>query len=36
MAFALLVEAINLRVRRAQPVHLHSRFEEPPTPPKES
>ena len=31
MAFALLVEMINLRVRRAQPVQLHSRFEEPPT-----
>jgi len=30
MAFALLVEMINLRVRRAQPVQLHSRFEEPP------
>jgi len=27
MAFALLVEMINLRVRRASPVHLHSRFE---------
>jgi predicted tellurium resistance membrane protein TerC len=31
MAFALLVEMINLRVRRAQPVQLHSRFEEPPS-----
>jgi predicted tellurium resistance membrane protein TerC len=36
MAFALLVEMVNLRVRRAQPVHLHSRFEEPPTPPQQS
>ena len=31
MAFALLVEMVNLRVRRAQPVHLHSRFEDPPS-----
>jgi predicted tellurium resistance membrane protein TerC len=36
MAFALLVETINLRVRRRQPVHLHSRFEDPPAPPKQS
>jgi predicted tellurium resistance membrane protein TerC len=27
MAFALLVEVINMRVRRSAPVHLHSRFE---------
>jgi predicted tellurium resistance membrane protein TerC len=27
MAFALLVEVINMRVRRAAPVHLHHRFE---------
>ena len=36
MAFALLVETINLRVRRTQPVHLHSRFEDPHPPPKQS
>ncbi|HKO90740.1 MAG TPA: TerC family protein [Polyangiaceae bacterium] len=35
MAFALLVEMINLRVRRTQPVHLHSRFEEPHPPLKQ-
>ena len=36
MAFALLVEMINLRVRRAQPVQLHSRFEDAQPPPKAS
>jgi predicted tellurium resistance membrane protein TerC len=36
MAFALLVEMINLRVRRAQPVQLHSRFEDAPASPKQS
>jgi len=36
MAFALLVEMVNLRVRRRQPVHLHSRFEEPHSSPKQS
>jgi predicted tellurium resistance membrane protein TerC len=30
MTFALLVEMINMRLRRAAPVQLHSRFENDP------